>query len=84
MGKRASDGNGHGERSHMRQVHDEIPPGRLLSLGPRPSAVARGRERVRAGGVPPEALAAAIIEASALLRAAPAGVLRRERLESGP
>ena len=60
----------------MGQLHDEIPPGRLLSLGPRPSAVARGRQRVRAGGVPSEALAAAILEASALLRHPPHRVLR--------
>ena len=47
---------------------DDIPPGRLLSLGPRPAAVARGRERLRAGPVPAAVLAAAIFEAHALLR----------------
>jgi len=53
----------------MGQQHD-IPPGRLLSLGPRPAAVARGQERMRAGPVAVDALAVAILEAHALLRCA--------------
>lgn len=57
----------------MGQANDEVPPGRLLSLGPRPAAVARGHDRLRAGPVPPDALADAILVASALLRATSAG-----------
>lgn len=46
----------------------DIPPGRLLSLGPRPAAVARGRRRVDLGPVPVDVLAEAIADAHALLR----------------
>jgi hypothetical protein len=52
----------------MGQYHDDIPAGRLLSLGPRPAAVARGQERLRQGPVPPDALAAAVMAAHAMLR----------------
>jgi hypothetical protein len=57
----------------MGQQHDDIPPGRLLSLGPRPAAVARGEERLRRGPVPPDALAAAMLQAHAMLRGLPTG-----------
>jgi len=56
----------------MPQEPQDIPPGRLLSSGPRPAAVARGRERLRQGPVPALILAEAVLEAHALLRAQPA------------
>ena len=57
----------------MQNEPQHIPPGRLLSSGPRPAAVARGRERLVQGPVPATVLAGAILEAHALLRARAGG-----------
>ena len=60
----------------MPQEPQDIPPGRLLYSGPRPAAVARGRERLRQGPVPALILAEAMLRADALLRAQPADAPR--------